>query len=397
MEDSGKRVSWVELYLDLVFVLAVGQVAHVIVGRPSMQSVWIALGLFTTLWWTWIGFAVLYNRHGDDTPAQRLLFLAGSVPAGVAAVAIAPASTGDATVLAISLAVIRLVLAAGYAAGGERGDALRRRITQACLASAALFAVSAALPGPGRYVLWAVGIVIESGAALDEDREAMRRARRDRDLSALAPRNPADALEAHHFAERFGLFLIILLGEVLVEAGQGALEDGATTTAGWGALAAAMVLAAALWWVYFDSVADINLKVLELSGGSPSMARAIFAVGHMLPAFALLLVAAGVGLLLGPDPPRIAFWLACVGLGIYLAGTRALFLAGSRLAGLARLAVLIATFQLARVRPELSPHTFLWLLTAWAVMCAALTMRHGEGADAPDLERFLGGPARERG
>ena len=98
MSAPGKRVSWVELYLDLVFVLAVAQLAHLIVAEPEMRSVWIALGLFFTLWWTWVGFAVLYNRHGDDEPAQRLLFLAGSVPAGVAAVAIEPASTGDATV-----------------------------------------------------------------------------------------------------------------------------------------------------------------------------------------------------------------------------------------------------------------------------------------------------------
>ena len=90
----GKRVSWVELYLDLVFVLAVAQLANLIVADPEMSSVWIALGLFATLWWTWVGFAVLYNRHGADRPEQRLLFLAASVPAGVAAVAIEPASVG---------------------------------------------------------------------------------------------------------------------------------------------------------------------------------------------------------------------------------------------------------------------------------------------------------------
>ena len=78
MDESGKRVSWVELYLDLVFVLGVGQLAHVIVERPETRSVWIALGLFFTLWWTWVGFAVLYNRRGADRPTQHLLFLAGS-------------------------------------------------------------------------------------------------------------------------------------------------------------------------------------------------------------------------------------------------------------------------------------------------------------------------------
>ena len=139
---------------------------------------------------------------------------------------------------------------------------------------------------------------------LNEDREATRRARDKHDWSELAPADPAEALDAHHFAERFGLFLIILLGEVLVEAGQSGAAQHVDTAGGWTALVAAMVLAGALWWLYFDSVADVNLRVLELSGGSPTMARAIFAVGHMLPAFALLITASGVGLLLEEDPPR---------------------------------------------------------------------------------------------
>jgi low temperature requirement protein LtrA len=84
----GKRVSCVELYLDLVFVLAIGRLAHVIVDEPELRSVWIALGGFVVLWWTWIGFAVLHNRHGEDDRGQHLRFLAGSIPIGVAAVAL---------------------------------------------------------------------------------------------------------------------------------------------------------------------------------------------------------------------------------------------------------------------------------------------------------------------
>jgi low temperature requirement protein LtrA len=333
MGEQGKRVSWVELYLDLVFVLAVGQLAHLIVADPAMRSVWIALGLFFTLWWTWVGFAVLYNRLGEDVPAQRLLFLAASVPVGVAAVAIGPASAGDSTVFALSLAVARLALAGAHAVTGDGKALLRERITRACLASAGLFALSAATPEPFRYVLWAIAIGAESSAMLAEDRAAARRLRRDHDLAALVPGDPSEALDAHHFAERFGLLLIILLGEVVVEAGQASVDGHVATIAGWAALVAAMVLAAALWWVYFDSAAAINLKVLELSGGSRTMARAIFAVGHMLPAFALLITASGVGLLLEDDPPRIAYWLACVGIGIYLSGTRVFLLASSRVPG----------------------------------------------------------------
>jgi low temperature requirement protein LtrA len=400
---EGKRVSWVELYLDLVFVLAVGQIAHVIAGDPTNRSVWIALGLFFTLWWTWVGFAVLYNRHGADVHAQRLVFLAASVPAGVAAVAIDPASHGDITVFALSLAIIRVLLAAAYVVGGgdtgatgarsRVSELLRTRITRACLTSAALFALSPLLPGAGSYVLWAIGIGIESGAMLAEDRAAAHRVRRDGDLSALKPADPSEAVDAHHFAERFGLFLIIVLGEVVVEAGQASADGNIATTGTWAALVAAMVLAAALWWLYFDSAVEINLKVLEMSGGSPTMARAIFAVGHMLPAFALLITAAGVGLLLEEDPPRIAYWLACIGVGIYLLGTRALLRANRRIPGVARFLVVLATFQLGRLHDALAPHAYVWLLTAWVVMCAALTTRRArddEGLER-DIERYLGG------
>jgi low temperature requirement protein LtrA len=194
------------------------------------------------------------------------------------------------------------------------------------------------------------------------------------DLAALKPADPAEALDPHHFAERFGLFLIILLGEVVAEAGQLGVH-GRLSAGDWTALVAVMVLPAALWWLYFDSAAEVNLKVLELSGGSPTMARAIFAVGHMAPSFALLMTAAGVGLLLESDPPRIAYGLAGVGVGIYLLGTRAFLRGRPGVPGAVRVAAIVATFLLGRLAPVLSAHAYLWALTAWLGICAALTTR----------------------
>jgi low temperature requirement protein LtrA len=369
---AGKRVSWVELYLDLIFVLAVGRLAHIIEAHPQMHDVWIALGLFVTLWWTWIGFAVLYNRHGDDTRVDRLLFLAGSVPAGIAAIAIGPVSEGHVAAFASAMALTRVVLAVA-----NRGE---RPIVRAYLGAAVLFVVSIWVPAPWRFVLWAIAIGTESGAVLREDREAKRRMRRDRDLSALGPVDPDERLDPHHFAERFGLFLIILLGEVVISTASAEVGDAAS----WAVLAAAMVLAAALWWLYFDAAAEINLKVLELSGGSPTMARAIFAAGHMLPAFSLILIASGLGLLLESDPPTGAYWLVCVGIGIYLAGTRVFIGGRGRFIAGVRVLLLIATFNLGRLHGVLSPREYVWALMAWTVMCAALAT-----TDAEDTtERF---------
>ena len=286
-------------------------------------------------------------------------------------------------------------MAGAHAASRNEDNVLREQIARACIVSAALFAISALVPAPYRYALWAIGIVLESGAMLSEDRGAARRTRRDRDLARSRPADPSEALDPHHFAERFGLFVIILLGEVVVQAGQASAAGDIDATGEWAALVAAMLIAAALWWLYFDSMAEINLKVLELSGGSTTIARAIFAVGHMLPAFALLLVAAAVGLLLGADPPRIAFVLAGVGIGIYLLGTRVFLIASGRLGRVARTLLLIATFFLGRLHTWITPHEFLWVLAAWVVICAGLSTRSPEdeaAAEAAIAARIGRGP-----
>lgn len=117
--------------------------------------------------------------------------------------------------------------------------------------------------------------------------------------------------------------------------------------------------------------------MLEASGGSPTMARAIFAVGHMLPCFALLLSAAGIGLLLEEHPPQFAYTLTAVGLGIYLLGTRVFLAPGNRVGGAARVLLLVATFALGNLHGVLSPHAYVWVVAAWAVGCAALAIGAG--------------------
>lgn len=215
------------------------------------------------------------------------------------------------------------------------GDALRLRTANAYAPSAVLFVVSIWIPRPVSYLLWAVAYLHESRVMLAGSARADDQTEDHAVRSAV---DPVDAPDAHHFAERFGLFIIILLGEVVVEAGEGAADGHSPSVTTWIGLIAAVTLAVAFWWTYFAAAAEIDMNELKMSGGSPKVARAIFAAGHMVlgharhldtdadlavPAFALLLAAAGVGLLLRQDPPRIADWLAAIGSGMYLTGTRA--------------------------------------------------------------------------
>ena len=221
----GKRVSWVELYFDLIFVFAVSQVAHAIVAEPVWARVLRALGLFATLWWTWVGFAVLYNRQGDDTrAAHRLFVLAGTIPCGIAATQAHHVFEGHPAGFALALAGARLVLA--VAASGAR------RVRLGYAASAGLFVVSAFLPQPWCYLVWALALTQEGGfLLLGERRERIGRWRRHdgdgarRSRAALMremfvpPRDPGRAIDAAHLSERFGLFMIILLGELVITVG----------------------------------------------------------------------------------------------------------------------------------------------------------------------------------
>ena len=138
--ETGKHVSFVELYLDLVFVLAVGELAHLIVDDPRFGKALITLGLFTALWWTWVGFTVLYNRFGNEDQWQRVLFLTASAPIGVAAVAVGPASKGHVVAFAVALVATRVLLAVGHTRDDDPnssvGDALRLRTARAYVLSA---------------------------------------------------------------------------------------------------------------------------------------------------------------------------------------------------------------------------------------------------------------------
>ncbi|HCT76355.1 MAG TPA: low temperature requirement protein A, partial [Micromonosporaceae bacterium] len=367
---------------------AVAQVAHTIVAEPRWGSVWMALGLFVVLWWTWIGFTTLYNRYGDDSLiGHRLLIVGATVPCGLAAVAVHDAAHGHRMAFALSLAGVRVLLAvAHFVVGGK----LPRRIALGYCLSAVGFAVSAFVGAPWWWILWTLMVVGESlnlfrgeiGRLTTGERRKLLEREGASGLKAFAPTDPAFAVDAHHLSERFGLFVIIMLGEVVASAGQGMLAGDGHGAQAWATLAGGIALAGALWWIYFDSTADVSRRYLELSSGSPEVARAVFAAGHMIPAFALIVVAAGLRLLLQGHPPTAAYWLVAAGIGAYLVGTRVVTGATTTGNRLLRLVLVVGTFQLGHLAGVLSSSAFTWLVCGWVVVCAAAASYHPRVAQA---------------
>jgi low temperature requirement protein LtrA len=258
-----------------------------------------------------------------------------------------------------------------------------RLISLAYGVSTVLFLVSAVVPPPWRYLLWGVALAQEAGLLLREARQRSRARRaaagrgssRQVELTEafIEPREGELQVNSHHLAERFGLFMIILLGEIVISLGSAAIQVHDHGAVYWVALVAGLVMAAALWWIYFTSAAEINEYVLRATGGNPAMAYGLYAGGHLIPAFSLMVVAAGMGLTLDGHPPRGAAWFVTAGLAAYLVGTRAVSLVGRlRYGRFLRLVGVVATVCLALLQGLIGPTGVLVVAAMWTVTVATV-------------------------
>jgi low temperature requirement protein LtrA len=173
--------------------------------------------------------------------------------------------------------------------------------------------VSLFVPAPARYVLWAVAVAADVAGPL-----------------VATWREDTAPLHMEHMPERFGLFVILVLGELVAAVVTGVHD------AGWAAPAVAVgaigfVIAAALWWSYFDVASARGNEKLQEGDEAIDERHDLYIYGH-LP-LTLGIAAAGVGieeLVLHPDAvlPAPAGWTAIAGIvlcllgaGIILAGT----------------------------------------------------------------------------
>jgi low temperature requirement protein LtrA len=247
--EAARKVTWLELFFDLVFVAAVAQVAEPLHHHYTIDGVLRFGVLFALIWWAWTGYTVFATRFDADDGVQRLLTLVQMF-----VVAVMAANAGDeldsrsSAGFAAAYSVLRLVLVAQYWRARHLPGAkpLTTRYIVGHGGAAIIWLASAFVPAPARYVLWAVALLIDLGTpwlALPH--------------SVRVPPNPA------HLPERFGLFTLILLGEAVI-----AVMHGMKSQEDWSPVAAAsaffgMALLFLLWWWYFDRAGAASERVVR--------------------------------------------------------------------------------------------------------------------------------------
>jgi low temperature requirement protein LtrA len=250
--DEMRRATWLELFFDLVFVAAVSQLANALAAEPTAGRFFEFMGLFVPVWWAWMGFTFYANRFDTDDLVYRLLMLCAMF--GVAALATTIPSVFDGATEGFALAYIavRIVLVTLYARASRHvpdARALVRTFLTFFSLAILVWAASLAFDAPWAYVLWGFALCLELAAPVWAWR--------------FLPDAPVDR---RHLPERFGLLTLIVLGESVLAVVLGVSKISWDTGS---AAAAAMgfLVAAALWWIYFDFLDEGALTARGIFGG----------------------------------------------------------------------------------------------------------------------------------
>jgi low temperature requirement protein LtrA len=305
VESEETEVTPLELFFDLVFVFALTQVTGFMSDDPTWAGVGRGLLILAALWWTWGAYAWLTNEIDPDEGSARLAMFAAMAAMFVAALAVPHAFGSDAVLFGLSYFAVRVLHIVLFAEAsphvGVRQAAYR--LARTAIPGPALLVVAGFADGWAEIALWLAALAIDY-------------------LGPYVFGVRGFVVSAEHFAERYGLIVIIALGESIVAIGIGAagIELGPTVVI---AAILGVVLACALWWAYFDVVAVVvRRKLMEVHGHERArMARDVFSYLH-LPMFAgIVLVALGLKKVLAHvgDPletvPAVAL---CGGVALYL-------------------------------------------------------------------------------
>jgi low temperature requirement protein LtrA len=272
-------VTPLELFFDLVFVLAITQCTALMAADPDWAGIVRGLFVLTVLWWTWAGYAWLTSVVDPEEGAVRIAIFAAMAAMLVAALSVPGAFDDDALAFACAYAIVRIAHI-GLFLIASRDDPLLRRSVKGLAASTAigvsLLTAASAADGVLQASLWGAAILLDLGLPFLFWAEGWR----------LVPA---------HFAERHGLVLIIALGESIVAIGIGsdAVVDLPVVVVG----TLGVTIAAALWWVYFDVtvwVAERRLSGLEPGREQNEAARDAYSYLHLVMVAGIVLLALGM-------------------------------------------------------------------------------------------------------
>lgn len=282
---QSERVTPLELFFDLVFVLALTQCTALMAAEPTWTGLGKGLLVLGVLWWSWVGYAWLTSVLDPEEGGVRIVMFAAMAALLVAALCVPGAFGDEALLFAVAYGVVRAAHIALFMLASRDDPRLRQSVLGLAGGSAlgvGLLLAAAGTDGWMQGALWVVALLPDMGEPFLFGSEGW------------SLEHPG------HFAERHGLIVIIAIGESIV-----AIGVGAGTDVDAGVVAAAtlgIAVAAAIWWLYFDVVAMLaerDLTRLPAGRERNERARDTYSYLHFPMVAGIVLSALGLKKTLG--------------------------------------------------------------------------------------------------
>jgi low temperature requirement protein LtrA len=280
LREGDDSVKPLELFFDLVFVLAATQCTALMAAQPTWEGLAKGLLIIGVLWWSWVGYSWLTSIIDPEEGGVRIAFFVAMAALLVVALCVPGAFDDDAALFAGAYAFVRAMHIVLYVVASRDDPDLRRSVTGLGVSTTlgvGLLIGASFLDGTAQGALWATALLLDMGGPYVFGSEGWK----------IAP---------SHFAERHALIIIIALGESIVAIGVGA--EGLPVDAGLviaGSLGIAV--SCALWWLYFDVVALVaERRLINAAPGRErnEIARDSFSYLHFPMVAGIVLVALGL-------------------------------------------------------------------------------------------------------
>jgi low temperature requirement protein LtrA len=304
IEASSRHATWLELFYDLVFVVAIAQLGHQLSKNVSIAGFTGFVALFVPVWWAWIGTTFYANRFDTDDIQRRIFMALQMLAIAALAVNIHHGLDDSSAGFALSYAASRILLVLEYLwAGWNIAEArtLTNRFATGFSLGAFFWTLSIFIPIQYRFWLWGIGLIIDFATPLT--------------VQHLFRQYP---LHPEHLPERFGLFTLIVLGEAIVAVVNGVSEMKWNITSTITAVLG-FVTAFSLWWLYFENISVSTLERARSLGKARIVQIWLYA--HLPLMIGLATTGVGVEHIIeyagsGKALPTPERWLICGGLAL---------------------------------------------------------------------------------
>ena len=378
MLREGERVTPLELFFDLVFVLALTQCTTLMYHHPTWEGLAQGMLVLGVLWWSWTGYAWLTSVVDPEEGAVRIVMFAAMASLLLVGICVPEAFNSLALEFALAYGAVRAAHIALFILASGDDPALRRStvgLAGGTAVGVGLLLAASLFDGLAQAAIWSLALLLDMAEPFFFGSEGWK----------LVP---------GHFAERHGLIIIIALGESIVAIGVGA---EAHLTAGIAAAAVlGVTLAAALWWTYFDVVALVSARRLARAPQGRErneLARDSYSYLHFPMVAGIVLAALGMKKTLGAvsDPLDVELAFALLGgVAFYLLGLVAFRYRHIHSINRQRLLVALILFALLPAAVTLPALASLAIVAALlSAMITYETLSYGEGRERVRHEDFV--------